>query len=287
MAAFTYHGRTALITGASSGIGEAFARALGARGMRLFLTALPAHDRELRALADELAAGGVVTAVHVIDLSERGAAQQVQIAADALGFEPDLLVNNAGIGGSRAVADSTLESQLEMVRVNVESLVGLTAAYLPRMVARGDGAVINVASTAAFQPLPYSAAYAASKAFVVRFTEAVWAETRQAGVRVVTICPGPVVTRFHHRFVKDDRTPETWKFLGSFSGIMHRVGGGPLTAAMVAERALDGLERDRPVTVRRAPGAHLIYLPGLLISRALPRRVRLRVVERLFRPQAR
>ena len=282
----TYRGRTAIVTGASSGIGEAFARALAARGMRLFLTALPADQAALTTIAADLAAAhGIETGTLAIDMGGRDSAVAIQAAADRAGFEPDLLVNNAGIGVSRAVAEATVEAQLAVVRVNVEALVGLTAAYLPRMVQRQDGAVINVASASAFHPLPYAAVYAASKAFVLRFTEAVWAEAHRSGVRVVAICPGIVVTRFHETFAEGDpKTPRTWKVLAGFGRVLRHLRMKPLTVDMVVARALEGLERDQPVAVRRAPGALLIYIPALCISRALPQRLRLLTYERLFRP---
>src|SRR5262245_32336244 len=165
--------RTALVTGASSGIGEAFAHALASRSMNLLLTALPADQQLLENIAQDLSSRhGIRTAVVVMDLATPGAASLLQSEADRLGFDPDLLVNSAGFGIVGRFVDSRLEDQLGMVRVNVEALVSLVGLYLPRMVARGHGDIINVASTAALSPLPYFGVYAACKAFVLSFSNA-------------------------------------------------------------------------------------------------------------------
>ena len=139
------------------------------------------------------------TAVVTIDLAAPGAPSALQAAADTLGFDPDMLVNSAGYGATGRFIDSPLEQQLGMIRVNVEALVTLTGLYLPRMVARGHGDIINVASTAALSPLPYFSVYAACKAFVLSFSNALWLEHRRQGIRVTAVCPGPVLTRFHER----------------------------------------------------------------------------------------
>jgi short-subunit dehydrogenase len=283
-----YAGRRALVTGASSGIGEAFAWALAGRGMHLLITALPAHARELDAVAARIAAAhGTRVETLLSDLSQRDAAQHLQAAADGLAFEPDLLVNNAGIGVSNAIVDGAVEAHLDVVRVNVESVVALTSLYLRRMVARRDGAIVNVASVAAFQPTPYLAVYAASKAFIANFTEAVWAEAHPHGVRVVAICPGVVVTtRFHERFDRTEAAPGTWVALTKAGRLLQRFGLGPLTVEAVVARALAGLERDTPLSVRRAPGAYLFYLPAAILTRAMPRRQRLLTLARVFKPAA-
>ncbi|HEU4656981.1 MAG TPA: SDR family NAD(P)-dependent oxidoreductase, partial [Capillimicrobium sp.] len=188
----TERGDSALITGASSGIGETFARTLAARGVDLLLTAHPAESRRLEEIAAELGDRHGVRCVAVpADLAERDGPDRLRAAADAAGFEPDLLVNNAGVGYAGRFHELGLADQLRMLHVNVEALVALTGLYAPRMVERGGGAIVNVASTAAFQPVPYFSVYAASKAFVVRLSEALWAELHEAGVRVVAVCSGP------------------------------------------------------------------------------------------------
>ena len=184
-------GTRAIVTGASWGIGEAFAEALAARGADLLLVAR--SEARLRALADDLAERhGVRVEVVAVDLGDPDGPRRLIEAADALGFEPTLLVNNAGIGVLGPFEDLPLERAREMIRLNVLALTDLTYRVLERMQARGGGAIVNVASASAFQPLPNYGVYAATKAFVVSFTAALWAECREHGVRVVAVCPGPV-----------------------------------------------------------------------------------------------
>ena len=189
------HFETALVTGASSGIGEVFARQLAAQSKNLVLVARSGD--KLCAIARELGeAHGVVTHVIVADLAQPGAATQVFAETERLGLQVDLLVNNAGFGhkGEFAVADE--DRQAEMVRVNVNAVVELTRLYLPAMRYRRRGGVINVSSNAAFQPVPYMAVYSASKAFVLHFSEALAEEVAADGVRVMALCPGATDTDF-------------------------------------------------------------------------------------------
>lgn len=266
-------GGAALITGASSGIGESFARTLAARGVELLLTALPSEEDRLAAIARELGATHGIRCLSVtVDLADELGADRLRAEADALAFEPDLIINSAGIGASGRFAELSLHQQLEMIRVNVGGLVHLTGLYLPRMVARGAGAVINVASTAAFQPLPYFSVYAASKAFVLSLSQALWAESRRDGVRVVSVCSGPVETAFHG----DDHA---------------QAGGGTqqflrrryMTSQRVVDSALAAVERGRPVVVLRMPVVGLLYYPVAALRSFLPLRLRLLLSERLGR----
>jgi short-subunit dehydrogenase len=267
------HGEAALVTGASSGIGEAFARALAARGSDVLLTALPSEEDRLARIAGELEASHAVRCPTVpMDLGEREAPAALRAAADELAFEPDLLVNSAGLGSAGRFAEASLDQQVQMVHVNVEALVRLTGLYLPRMVQRGAGSIINIASTAAFQPLPYFSVYAASKAFVVSFGEGLWAEHRRAGVRVVTVCSGPVATRFHGDAAGAGEA--------GVKGFLRR---RYMTAERVVQGGLDALERDRPVVVLRMPGVGLLYYPTSLLRNVVPLRRRLLVSERLNR----
>lgn len=187
--------KTALVTGASRGIGESFARQLAAQGMDLILVAR-AEDR-LQELAAELsAAHGVGAHVVACDLSMPGAANQVWAETERLGLEVDLLVNNAGVGRRGPFAELDHDFQAAMVRLNVDTVVEMTRLYLPAMRARRRGGIINVASNAAFQPVPYLAVYAASKAFVLHFSEALAEEVGPDGVWVMALCPGPTDTSF-------------------------------------------------------------------------------------------
>jgi short-subunit dehydrogenase len=267
-------GGAALVTGASSGIGEAFARILAARGAEVLLTALPQDEDRLQQIAEELAqVHGVRCETVPIDLGQRDGPDALQAAADELDFEPDLLVNSAGVGGTGRFGEAPLEQELQMVHVNVEALVRLTAIYVPRMAARGAGAVVNIASTAAFQPLPYFSVYAASKAFVLSFGEALWAEHLCTGVRIVTVCSGPVETPFHGN-------GNAARADGPVKRYLRR---RYMTTERVVTSALDALEHDRPLVVLRMPAIGLLYRPVALVRSVLPLRVRLRISERLNR----
>jgi short-subunit dehydrogenase len=190
---WTYRGRWALVTGASAGIGEAFARELAKRGMNVALAAR--REDRLRALADEIGtAHRVRTLVLPADLGREGAAEALWAAA-ADAREIHLLVNNAGFGLKGPFGELPLERQAEMVRVNCIAPLELSHHALRHMAGRGGG-IVNVASVAGYQPIPLMATYAASKAFVVAFSEALTEEAREHGVRVVVVNPGPVKTEF-------------------------------------------------------------------------------------------
>jgi short-subunit dehydrogenase len=195
-----------LVTGASSGIGEQFALQLAARGMNLALAAR-SEDR-MRALAARLRSQhpGIEVDVIAADLAvpEGAAALADRLATD--GTRVDLLVNNAGFGSHNLFVDEDPDNLARQIQLNCSSLVTLTSRLLPAMLERGRGGVLNVASTAGFQPIPTMAVYAATKAFVLSFTEALWAETRKTGVRVVALCPGPTETAFFDVTGKDFMT---------------------------------------------------------------------------------
>ncbi|MFI6007154.1 SDR family NAD(P)-dependent oxidoreductase [Streptomyces sp. NPDC051366] len=186
---------TALITGASSGLGAEFAAQLAARGHDLVLVARSA-DR-LAALARRLGEAHAVNAhVLVQDLAEPDAARRIASELAARGLTVDLLVNNAGFGTCGRFEQIDGQRDHDQLMVNVVSLVDLTHEFLPGMLERGRGSVVNVASTAAFQPTPYFAVYGASKTFVLDFSLALRQEYRRRGIRVLTLCPGPVETAF-------------------------------------------------------------------------------------------
>lgn len=188
----------ALITGASAGLGEGFARALAAGGDDLILTARRA-DR-LETLAGKLR-GKHGVRVHVLaaDLADAAAPAQVMAEIAAAGLQVDTLINNAGYGLRGPVAELDGAAQLGIVDVNCRALVALARAALPGMIARRSGGILNIASTAAFQPGPWMAVYYASKAFVLSFSEALHEEVREHGVRVAALCPGPTHTEFADR----------------------------------------------------------------------------------------
>jgi hypothetical protein len=189
--------RTALITGASSGIGEAIARELARRGHGVTLVARRAE--RLETLAVELRASGVQAHVLVADLSDRDARAGLVDRVAELGLTADILVNNAGFSTMGPVATSDPVVEMDMIEVDVVAVADLCSRFLPGMVERGRGAVLNVASTGAFQPLPGQAAYGAAKAFVLSYSESLSGELRGTGVQVSVLCPGPVQTGFGER----------------------------------------------------------------------------------------
>lgn len=190
-----YADRWALITGASSGIGAEFARRLAARGMHLVLVAR--REPLLRELAEELhTRHGAKCELIVADLSERDQAGRVVERIGELGITIELLVNNAGFGIVGNLEQVERERVLAMLQLNIGTLTDLTYRILPDMVERGHGAIINVASVAGFQPVAYMPAYAATKAYVLHFSEALWAEVYDRGVTIMALCPGVTETGF-------------------------------------------------------------------------------------------
>lgn len=188
MSRYDWKGKKVLVTGASTGIGAVFARELAKRGAHLVLVAR--SDAKLRALAKEVGNAEVIAC----DLSQRGAAEKLRAAAPDI----DVLVNNAGFGKFGAFEEMPADELQEMVDLNVSALTALAHAFMP-VIAHRKGGIINVASTAAFQPVPHMAVYAATKAYVLSLSEALWGEYREQGVRVLALCPGATETPFFER----------------------------------------------------------------------------------------
>lgn len=187
--------KATLITGASSGIGEAFARRLAAENHNLVLAAR--SENKLHQLCDELMLNHKITAHYVaIDLTDADADARLFDETERHGFEIEWLINNAGFGSMGDFARLDLKKEIEMINLNVASLVALTHRYLAKMRERKSGVIINVASTASFQPVPFMATYAATKAFVRSFSEAIAEENRPFGITVTALCPGPTATNF-------------------------------------------------------------------------------------------
>ena len=186
---------TTLITGASSGIGEAFARKLAARGHNLLLVAR--SEDKLITLCNELGRARSIRAQYfAIDISQPEAPARLFEETKTRGLQIDLLVNNAGFGSMGDFAKLDLAHELKMIDLNVRALVELTHRFLAPMRERKSGAIINVASTAGFQAVPFMGTYAATKAFVLSFSEALWEENRPHGVKVMALCPGATDTNF-------------------------------------------------------------------------------------------
>jgi len=192
---FTYEGSTALITGASKGLGVTFAEELARRGADLVLVAR--SKDALQTLAARLTAQyGVKCYVIAADLANPRTIDDIYAELSETGVPVDLLINNAGLGLSGRFLDHDHSKEQASIQVNVQALVGLSHRFGRAMSARGRGGIINIASNSAFQPLPYMATYAASKAFVLHFGEALQHELSPRGVRVMTACPGPTATSF-------------------------------------------------------------------------------------------
>ena len=186
---------TTLITGASSGIGEAFARKLASLGRNVFLVAR--SEEKLIALCNELGRTNSVRAQYLpLDLSEPDVPTKLFAETEKRGLTIDLLINNAGFGAMGDFAQLDLARQLNMIDLNIKTLVELTHRFLQPMRERKQGAIINVASTAGFQPVPFMATYGATKAFILSFSEALWEENRPHGVHVMALCPGVTETNF-------------------------------------------------------------------------------------------
>jgi short-subunit dehydrogenase len=249
----------AVVTGASSGIGEQIAREFARRGYRLVLVARRA-DR-LRQLAESL---GPVAHVLPADLSNRAERAALPDQVAALGVAPDILVNNAGMATLGPVAGSDPEAELRLIEVDVSAVVDLCSRFVPGMVARGRGAVLNVASVGAFGPVPGQAAYGAAKAFVLSYTEAMREELRGTGVKAATLCPGPVRTGFGEAVGIPDEEAE--KSLPKFMW---------QEAHAVAKAAIDGLNKGSGVIVPGAPNRI-----ASVINQHMPRRLLLPLVAR-------
>lgn len=253
----------AVITGASSGIGAAFARALRARDERLVLVARRAQ--RLAALAEELGGPSRATALP-IDLAADGAPARLLGEVGRQGLAVDLLVNCAGLGHTAPFAEQRAEVVRAMLEVNVRALVELTHGVLPGMLARGRGRIVNVASNAAFQPVPYLTVYAATKSFVLSFTEGLAEEVRGTGVRLQALCPGITATEF-------------LEVAETHSGLL--VTRMPtMRPEEVVEASLRGLEGGRVRVVAGLPNQALAFVVRRLAPSALARRV----AARLYRP---
>jgi hypothetical protein len=191
-----YRGMTVLITGASAGLGEEFARQLAQQGADLVLVAR--SEGRLDRIAKELReCARVEVTVIPADLSSSDAVKRLISEVRNRGFKIELLVNNAGLGVFENFRETPVEKQINQVDVNVSAVVALTHAFLADMIASNRGGLINIASTAGFQPLAGAAVYSASKAFVLLFSEALSLELEKTAVRVLVACPGPVATQFY------------------------------------------------------------------------------------------
>jgi short-subunit dehydrogenase len=259
----------ALVTGASAGIGLEFARQLGARGHNLVLVAR--RKERLQQLAAELAATfGVRTETVAADLSKEASRRRIPGRITELGLDVEILINNAGFATNGRFDEADPARELEQIRVLVEAPVALTTAFLPAMVERRRGAILNVASTAGMQPLPYSAGYSAAKAYMLTFSEALHAEQRGHGITVTVLAPGPVATDF-------------WQISG------WEVHGGQTFEQAVPRPAWISPEHAARDGIHGLEAGHRVVVPGLSMRAAmqavryLPHAVKLPAIEWMMR----
>ncbi len=258
------NGRYSLITGASSGIGDCFARALAQRGHNLVLTAR--SEGKLSHLAVELARDHKIE-VEIIpaDLSVRDAAPQLAAILKERNLSINVLVNNAAFGARGEFWQLPLERQMAMVRLNINALTELTYLLLPEMVERGEGSIINVSSTVSFQPTAYTATYAATKAFVTSFSMGLAEEVRSHGIRVVTLCPGSTRTNFFEA--------------GNYG--VRNTPGGMQAPQEVVDAALRALDRGGGLVVPRLLNKSLVF-----VQRFIPREAVAKLAAAIFRPRS-
>jgi uncharacterized protein len=253
----TWKGEWAVVTGASSGIGQAIAKELADNGVKLVLTAR--RTERLEAFAATL---GVACEIFAADLERPAAPREILEFTEAKGISPALLVNNAGFGIFGEFREMDLDRQLAMIQVNCSAVVAMTSLFLPGMIGRKKGDILIVASTAAFQAVPYQTAYAATKAFDLIFAEGIAEEVKRFGVRVCAVCPGQTKSEFH------------------------QIANEPIPKGMEVQSAR---EVARIGLAALAAGKHHVVCGlgnriGMEIQRIVPRRVVTAVSERLFRP---
>jgi hypothetical protein len=255
--------RYTLITGASSGIGECFARAFARRGHNLVLTAR--SESKLSDLASALVREHSIKAeVIAADLSVRDSAPNLAGILRERNLSISVLVNNAAFGARGEFWKLPIDRQMAMVRLNINTLTELTYLLLPAMVERGEGAIINVSSTASFQPLAYTATYAATKAFVTSFSMGLAEEVRPHGIRVVTLCPGGTQTNFFEA--------------GNYG--VRNLPGGLQDPNEVVDEALRKLARGGGLVIPR-----LLNKLSVFVQRFGPREAVAKLAARAFRPR--
>ena len=252
----------ALVTGASSGIGEQYARQLATRGYRVAIVAR-SEDRLAR-LAEELGGPGRAVAIPA-DLTVPADRDRLAARIDELGARVDVLVNNAGYGIYAPFVESGRDRELEQIHLLVEAPVDLMARYLPGMVERRRGAVINMSSSAGFQPLPYNAGYSAAKGYLLLLSEAVHAEVQESGVTVTVVCPGPVPSGFQ-------QASDAGYFAERLPGFMF------VSAERVAHDALESADKGKISVIPGGAQVRAVLAP----NRKLPRWLVLPVSKRMM-----
>lgn len=257
----TYKYKTILVTGASSGIGEAMVRQLYDPTTTLLLTAR--SEDALNQLADEARRAGGQAAVFPHDLGEPGSARMLHERITHEGYMPDVLINNAGFGKQGRFEAFEAETYESMIGLNVTNLVSLTRLCLPAMLKHGDAGILNVASTAGYQSLPYFAIYGATKSFVKSFSEALYGEYRGRGVTVSCLCPGPTRTQFQDR-----------------AGTNAAFSKSPESAEKVARVGLQMLLNDEMTTISGA-----VNKIGAVLGKLAPSRIVVPALRQALKPE--
>lgn len=258
-----YRGKTALITGASSGLGVEFANQLAGRGANLVLVARR-KDR-LQAVADAVVLmHKVQVTVIVADLSEVGAAEKLFKALARKKLSVDVLVNNAGFGTFGHFKNEDIEKISEEIRLNISTLVELSRLALPAMLKKNEGVIVNVASTAAYQPVPYMAVYAATKAFVLSFTEALWGELIGTKVTAIALSPGGTKTEFFE-VASNGKAPDG---LGTLQ-----------TVEQVITVAMNALDKTTPPPSVISGASNFVMATS---GRLVPRQLLIKIARKLF-----
>jgi len=262
----TFKNKTALVTGASSGIGKEIAEKLAEEGCHLILVAR--SESTLNQLASALSQKHrVMTDVISVDLSTPDCASRIYDEVMARNLHVDILINNAGFGTYGSFETISAQTEQDEIAVNISALVGLTHAFVPGMLSKRSGAVLNIASTAAFQPGAFLAVYAATKAFVLSFSEALWGEYQGRGIHVAALCPPAVETGFIAK-LGDDNVKSTSVFAKTIS------------AEHVAVEAMKALRSDKPT--------HIIGFKNWLMANSLrfaPRSLVAKAGAMMLKPQ--
>ncbi|CBJ35903.1 SDR family NAD(P)-dependent oxidoreductase [Ralstonia solanacearum] len=255
--------RTVLVTGASTGIGFELARCFAKDGYNVVLVARSAERTPLA--AERLANEFSVSATYIIsDLGQPNAARSLVEELGRRQLDIDVLVNNAGFGEAGAFSSASAVSQLGMIDLNVRSLTELALLLVPRMMEKGQGGILNVASMAAFQPNPFMAVYGASKAYVLALSEALWEEARGTGVHISCLCPGATASQFHKR-AGTDRLPAARVRM--------------MTAEQVAKSGFRAFQENKRVEVPGISNKITSRIPQFM-----PRVLLLRGLRRFFEP---
>lgn len=254
---------TCLVTGASAGIGAEIARQLAARGHGVTLVARRAG--RLEDLAKELRdAHGVRTEAMACDVTDAHARAALLAGIEAAGLQVDVLINNAGFGSAGEFVELDGDTEIQMVRTNVEAVVGLTHAVAGGMVKRRRGAILIVASSAGFQPIPKQATYAATKAFALSFSEALSSELGESGIMVTALCPGPVRSEFVEVAAMENAADQAPEFIW-------------ISSADCARAGVEGLEKGKRVVI-----PHLPIRASVSMSRYTPHSVLLPLMKRFY-----